>query len=168
MRHLARALAVGTITLLLAATFGACGVVGSTPSPTVCDGVPSEMGGCAPGRHTFTSTTCTDLAREWATVFDAAVVGVLDGPKSVNGNARSVLLRLALVITTADLNQQLQALSLQADCDLEEFMAAAEPLFSEKVRAGAGNALYDGDPVATYEEWLADVRKVVRSIDEGE
>jgi hypothetical protein len=154
--------------VVLATTVASCGIGGPSPAQTVCDGVSSEMGGCAPGRHTFTSTSCADLAREWATVVDAAVVGVLDGPKSVNGNARSVLLRLALVITTADLNQRLQALSLQADCDLEEFMAAAEPLFSEKVRAGAGNALYDGDPVATYEEWLADVRKVVRSIDEGE
>jgi hypothetical protein len=126
------------------------------------------MGGCEPGRHTFTSTTCAALAREWATVFDAAVVGVLDGPEAVNDSARSARLRQALVITMADLNQQLQALSLQADCDLPEFMAAAEPLFSAKVRAEAGNAMFDGDPPATYEEWLADVRKVVRSIDDGE
>jgi len=47
-------------------------------------------------------------------------------------------------------------------------MATAEPLFSAVLRAGVGDALYDGLPLASYEEWLGDVRKSARIIEDGE
>lgn len=48
-------------------------------------------------------------------------------------------------------------------------MAAAEPLFSDRLRADAGGALYGGgNPPSTYAEWLDDVRRTVRMIDDGE
>ena len=95
-------------------------------------------------------------------------MAVLDGPAAVAEKARSVRLREAVNITTVDMMLRLASFGLQADCDLPEFMAAAEPLFSAELRAGVGGALWDGDPAATYEEWLDDVRRVVRMIDDGE
>lgn len=47
-------------------------------------------------------------------------------------------------------------------------MAAAEPLFSDRLRAGVGGVLYSGNPPATYAEWLDGVRRTVRIIDDGE
>ena len=46
----------------------------ATPPPTVCDGISSEVGGCVGDRHKFTSSSCDDLAREWAGVLDKSVV----------------------------------------------------------------------------------------------
>ena len=152
--------------LALLAVIASCGPT-AAPTQTVCDGISSEMGGCTAARHKFTASTCKDLAKEWAGVLDAAVVAVIDGPEEVAQQARSVRLRQALVITTADMNTRLQQLDLQADCDLPEFMEAAEPVFSAKLRAGVGAALFDGGP-ETYEDWLDDVRAVARSIDDGE
>jgi|GEM_PF-5447397 len=138
----------------------------SQPSPTVCDGVSSEAGGCTLSRHTYTSVTCQDLAEEWATVVDATVVGVLHGPAEVEGQGRSVLLRQVVVIATVDLNEHLRDLGLRGSCVAGDFVATAEPAFSEELRAGVGDALYDGLPPASYEEWLADVLKTVRIIED--
>lgn len=154
-------------TLLAAvAVIAACNAAPqASPSQEVCDGISADMGGCTGERHQFTSTTCADLAREWVTVLDPAVVAILDGPAGVR---RSSLLKQAVVITTLDMNTRLRALDLQADCDAPEFMAVAVPLFSDKVRSGVGNALWDGEPPATFEEWLDDVRRTLRVIDDGE
>jgi hypothetical protein len=153
--------------MLLAAVAVIASCTSVQPSATVCGGISSEVGGCTV-RHKFIASTCENLASEWARVLDLAVVAVLDGPDSVAEQGRSVRLRQVLVITTADMNTRLQELDLKADCDLPEFIAVAEPLFSAKLRAGVGGALFDGNPAATYEDWLDDVRKVARVIDDGE
>lgn len=138
----------------------------SQPSPTVCDGVSSEAGGCTANRHTFTSDTCQDLAREWAAVVDEGVLGVLRGPTEVAGQGRSVLLRQVVVIPTVDLNERLRELGLRGTCDPGDFMASAEPVFSAELRAGVGDAMYDGLPPASYDEWLVDVQKTVAIIED--
>jgi len=138
----------------------------SQPNPTVCDGVSSELGGCTANRHSFTSDTCQDLAREWGTVLNEGVVAVLRGPAEVAGQARSVLLKQVVVITTVDLNARLDELGLRNTCTLQAFMATAEPVFSAELRGGVGDAMYDGLPPATYEEWLADVQKTASIIED--
>ena len=156
--------------MLIVITAASCTATppGSTvPEQSICNGIPSDMGGCTADRHTFTGSSCKDLAVEWASVLDKAVIAVLDGPESVDAQARSVRLRQALVITTGDMNMRLQALNLEASCDVPEFMAAAEPMFTSKLREGVGAALFDGSP-ATYEDWLDDVGRVIRSIDDRE
>ena len=140
----------------------------ATPPPTVCDGISSEVGGCVGDRHKFTSSSCDDLAREWAGVLDKSVVAILRGPEVVNNEARSSRLRQKLSIVTIDMTTRLRELALQKDCDLPEFIAAAEPMFTSELRAGVGDGLYDGNPSATYEEWLDDVRSVAKMIDAGE
>ncbi len=157
-------------TLLAAvAVIAACNAAPqASPTQEVCDGISADAGGCTADRHQFTSSTCADLAREWVSVLDPAVVAILDGPAGVNYEGRSSRLKQAVVIATLDMNTRLRALDLQEDCDAPEFMAVAVPLFSDKVRSGAGNALWDGDPPATFEEWLDDVRRTLRVIDDGE
>jgi len=162
MRNFAMLLAI--VAVIAAST------VSQGPSQTqkVCDGVSNELGGCTAQRHTFVSGTCEDLAREWAQVLDTALVAILDGPEAVEDQSRSVLMKQALVITTIDMQTRLTELGLADTCDLPEFMAAAEPSFSDELRARAGGGLYSGNPPATYAEWLDDVRSTVRMIDDGE
>jgi hypothetical protein len=158
-------------TLLVAVAAASCTSTpqsSAVPQQSTCGGVSSDIGGCSAERHTFTGSTCRDLAVEWATVLDKAVLRVLDGPDAEGGNRRSTRLRQALVIATADVNTRLQLLHLEADCDVPEFMAAAEPRFSASLRDRVGAALFDGDPVSTYQDWLADVGRVIRAIDDGE
>lgn len=162
MRNFAMLLAIVAV-IVACTTFP-----GPSPTQTVCDGVSSELGGCTAQRHAFVGSTCQDLAREWAGVLDGALVAILDGPEAVESQSRSVLIKQALVITTIDMQTRLAELGLAETCDLPEFMAAAEPLFSDRLRTGAGGALYDGNPPATYSEWLDDVRSTVRMIDDGE
>ncbi len=159
------------VLLAIVAVIASCTTTpGPSPTQTVCGGVSSEMGGCTAERHTFLSSTCQDLAREWAGILDPALVAILDGPEAVEMNSRSVLFKRTLVITTIDMQTRLTELELLETCDLPEFMAAAEPLFSDRLRADAGGALYGGggNPPATYAEWLDDVRRTVRMIDDGE
>jgi hypothetical protein len=44
----------------------------------------------------------------------------------------------------------------------------AEPEFSADLRAKVGAALFDGEPVATFDDWLADVTRTLAVIDAGE
>lgn len=153
------------VLLAVAALIGSCSTP-SQPSPTVCDGISSELGGCTADRHAYTGNTCQDLAREWATVLNDGVVAVLRGPAEVGDQGRSVLLKHVVVITTVDLNARLAELGLRNACDLREFMATAEPVFSAELRTGVGDAMYDGLPPASYAEWLADVEKTASIIED--
>ena len=147
-----------------------CGATSTPPPATqqVCDGISADVGGCTTPRHTFTGRTCIDLAKEWAGVLDPALVAILDGPAVSQTNGRSVRLQQALVIATADMNIRLRDLNLQDGCDAPEFLAAAEPLFSSRLKSGIGDVLFDGNPVSTYDDWLGDVRRELRVIDDGE
>lgn len=171
MRTMIRATLGAARLLALVAVLAACdvGITPPTPAPTVCDGVSSELGGCDPAvRHQYTGTTCEAVGAEWGRVLDRAIVGILKGPEEVGGNARSVRLQQALVITTGDANQHLRRHGLIAECDVPEFLAAGTPHFSADLQSGIGAAHFDGNPMSSFAEWLADVQSVVRIIDQQE
>jgi hypothetical protein len=83
---------------------------------SVCDGISSDVGGCTAVRHTFTGSTCQAIGVEWADVIDEAIVAILDGPEAVDGDARSVRLQQAAVITTVDMNAHLRDLERDPAC----------------------------------------------------
>lgn len=139
---------------------------GAAPSQTVCDGVSSEVGGCTATRHEYKGSTCDEVAKEWAAVLDESVLAVINGPDSVGDQGRSVLMRQAMIITTVDADQHLESLDLAGGCDAPSFLATAEPLLSPELRARVGGAMYDGEPVVGYQEWLDGVGKVVAIIED--
>ena len=47
-------------------------------------------------------------------------------------------------------------------------MQVADGIFSSELKSSVGGAIWDGNPVGTYEDWLTDVRKSVRMIDQEE
>ncbi len=135
------------------------------PAQRVCDGISSEVGGCEP-RHSFAARTCSGLAEEWARELDRKITSIVRDPDQDPTQAASVLLRQALVVVTIDMNTRLRGLGLAGECDIPTFLAAAEPHFSVELKEGAGALLFDGNPPTTYQDWLDDVRKVLRMIEE--
>jgi hypothetical protein len=139
----------------------------TTPLPSVCDGVSSDIGGCTAERHPFVGASCEELAKEFGGVLDRQVVALLNAPTDPS-QAMSVRLKQTVVILTTDMNTKLRELGLAETCDVPAFLAVAEPEFSADLRAKVGSALFDGEPAATYDDWLADVTRTLAVIDAGE
>ena len=153
--------------MVVAVVTVSCGMPpASAPSQMVCDGISSELGGCTATRHEYKGTTCEEVAKEWAAVLDGAVLAVINGPASVAEQGRSVRMKQAIIITTVDADRHLESLDLAGGCDAPAFLATGEPLLSPELRSGVGGAMYDGDPLVGYQEWLDDVHKVVAVIED--
>ncbi len=165
MTTLTRLVLLAGILAIAVVTASCSNVSDASPSPTVCDDVSSEMGGCTTERHEYVGATCVAVATEWGGVMDRLVLAVINGPESVNNEARSSRLRQVIGIAAIDMDQHLEFLDPPVSCDLEEVLATGEQAFSDELRAGVGGAMYDGDPVVPYEEWLDDVRSVLGVIE---
>ena len=108
---------------LLALPLAACN--GGTAAPTegrTCDGIPEEMGGCDPSRPVFTGTTCDSLAEEWVWAIDTGVTAVIDGPKDVDGEGRSVRISSVLIVASVSVGMRMHDLGLLEECDVPEFL----------------------------------------------
>jgi hypothetical protein len=133
--------------------------------PPICDGISANMGGCDEDQPTYTGATCPELAREWGDEVDRRLSAVIDGPATVDGEAKSVQQTQVLVLTSTRLSMYMDRTGLLDSCDVPEFLPIAEEEFSEKLREGVGSIIYDGEPVVSYEEWLAGVEKFIAVID---
>jgi hypothetical protein len=157
------------VTLLAAFLVVGCSPTVVAPSqPAVCDGVPADMGGCSSARPVFAGSTCRELAEEWGSHVDRQVLAVIDGPPEADGKQRSVRISDALVLSSIVAGMRLDQLGLLADCDVPEFVPAAKAQFSDELRAGIGSALFDGNPMATEQDWEDALVRAIRIIDEGE
>jgi hypothetical protein len=56
---------------------------------------------------------------------------------------------------------------MAVDCDVDEFLAAADPEFSDTLREAAGSLLSEFEE-HDYEDWLADLRDALLVIDTDE
>lgn len=160
-------LGCGIVPHRLTATAGSL-VPTSGASEAICGGVPADIGGCSSARPSFSATTCAELAAEWGDDVDRRIVAIIDGPKSVDGKAKSVRNYEALVLASTVLSLRLDALGLLPSCDMAEFWPIAQTRFSPELQAGAGDVLYDGDPASTYDQWLEATKQIIGLIDTGE
>jgi hypothetical protein len=152
--------------LVLAASFvSACGFVSASPSPSSCNGVSAEAGGCRSDLPVFDGTTCSEVGKEWGQVVDGSALAVIDGPAVADGQQRSARIgnELALAFVTAA--GRLEQLGLVGKCNAADFLAAAQAEFIQDLKDRVGGALYDGEPVATYDQFLAVVQNAVRTLD---
>ena len=149
--------------LALCAATVACGAV-AAPSATqqVCDGVSSEMGGCAPDRHTFTASTCVDLAREWAEQLDEQTLAVIDGPAVVGDEARSVRLHNALIMLTSTSTRGSATWASGRTATSRVHGRGQACVLARASAEGAGRPLRRR-PEVDVEDWLAEVERVVRT-----
>jgi hypothetical protein len=126
----------------------------------------AEMGGCDPALlPTFEGLDCDQIAQEFGEFLDTQTVAVLEGPEMVDGNGRSVRLKHRMVVLTTLAGRRLDELDLRGECDIVGFLATAEQRFSAELMSGVGAALYDGDPVATYEEWRTELERTLALIE---
>lgn len=172
MMFIARTRRLAWLVVLLAAVIGALGVAVAAaglfdPQPEICDNVHRGLGGCDDDQPQFSGTTCDDVGREFGTQLDARVVKILDGPDVVDHERKSARISSTEFLLVTRANQHLRRVGIVQECGLEDFLAAAEPVFSEKLRAQVGNYLFEFEE-HTYDEWLANLRKTLRAIDMDE
>ena len=137
----------------------------SPPTPQICDGIGAELGGCREDLPEYTGADCRAVAEEYGAFLDVEARAVLAGPEGVDGEARSVRLRQAVILLAILAERHLDEVG-RPRCDASEFLEAAEPNFSDELRDGVGAAMYDGRPMVTYEEWLADVETILSVVEE--
>lgn len=138
------------------------------PSAPVCAGVDAQKWGCDDEQPNFTARDCPAVGREFGIMVDERTVEIIQGPEAVAGEARSVRLRQAIVLVSARANDHLKELGIHASCDVPAFLEAAEAEFSPSLRDGVRDALYDGAPAATYDEWRSELTLMLGIIDADE
>jgi hypothetical protein len=156
---------VAVTCLALGLLVAACTGTAEATQPPTCDGISADMGGCDEDQPVYAGTTCEDLAKEWGNKVDRRLTAIIDGPAVVDGKAKSAQHSDVLVLTSTRLAMYMDRLGLLERCDVPEFLPIAETQFSDKLREGAGSIIYDGDPVVSYDEWLAGVTRVIIVID---
>jgi len=160
---------VSVLLLLVGLVGTSCSMSPSgSPARSSCDGIGAGLGGCDSNLPEFSATDCVGVAQEFGTALDERTLAVITGPEAVDGNARSVRLTHAMVLVSDLANRHLRATGLHADCDVPEFMGAAEAEFSSELRDSVGAFLYDGRPPATYDEWLEQLNRNIVVIDQEE
>lgn len=135
---------------------------GPPASPTYCDGISSEVGGCAPDRPAFAGQTCAEVAQEFGRQLDARLVAIYNGPESKVGS-KAVRAGHYTSVAASLANLRLRRLGLIKECSAPAFVAEAERLFSPELRSHAGELLHDGQPVS-YAEWrvtLVDLMSII-------
>lgn len=157
---------VSRLVLCLSLLLGACGPGAASPTSAICDGIAAEMGGCGEDLPAFTADDCDGVAREWGRQIDSQVRAIISGPDAVDGEARSVRIKQAAVLLSALAGRHLDDVGVRAQCDATEFLEIGEGEFSDELRERVGGAMFDGEPVVPYEEWLADLARTARSIED--
>jgi hypothetical protein len=151
-----RRLGLAVVLVLCAAS---CGLLPSDDE--VCDGISAEAGGCDRDQPSFAATTCGAVAAEFGRQLDVRVLAVIDGPESVGGEPRLVRMNRYMSLVVGRANQYLRSEGLIDECDdPAAFAAAAEPMFSDRLREKAGDYVFEGTRV-TYQVWRDELVRVL-------
>jgi hypothetical protein len=152
---------------VLVALLAGCGLIGGTPSPTTCDGIAAEFGACDEDRPVFNGQTCSEVGAEFGEQLSPRAIDIFDGPQTVDGNDRTVLLTRLVVLHIQLANKHLRDSGQAVDCDVPEFVEAAEAELSSEFKARVGDNVFFGQTVS-YEEWRADLERFLVVIDRDE
>ena len=162
--------AASLLRLLVVILIAGCAPVGGA-SPTnlpACDGISAEAGGCDSARPVFVGDTCEAIADEWVAAIDERVVPIINGPPVEGGEQRSSRISDVQVVSSVLAAKRLDELGLLDACDAPTFLEAAKTGFSDALQDGIGATLFDGQPLASREDWEATLFNAIRIIDEGE
>jgi hypothetical protein len=70
-----------------------------------------------------------------------------------------------MVLATVTVGLRLQELGLLGTCRVAGFLPLAEREFSHELKSTIGGTLYDARPLATYEQFYAEVEHVLVALD---
>jgi hypothetical protein len=156
---------IGLVLIALPMAFGlaGCGTAVGSPTPSICNGVSTEIGPCG-GGPTFAGTTCESLAAEYGPALDRALLEIVRGPADVGGDAKSSRVIHAEAFVTSALTDRMVAIGIIEQCKMPAFLDSAKSGFSDELKAGIGHAMYDGRPDMSYQEFLDGLAKVMSGI----
>jgi hypothetical protein len=162
--------AASLLRLLVMILIAGCGPFagGSPTEPPVCNGIRADVAACGSSRPVFVGTTCEAIADEWVAAIDERVLPIISGPPVDDGKQRSSRISDVLVVSSVIAAMRLDDLGLLDSCDAPTFLEAADTGFSDELHDGIGATLFDGQPVATRDDWAAELLRAIRIIDEGE
>ena len=143
---------------MLALALIACGAPGD-PSPTTCDGISSEIGGCDEDRPAYAGETCEEVGREYGAQLSRRSLELFNGPEDPE-ESRAVRAWQLNILTAQLANKHLRDHGIVDECEADVFLAAAEAEFSPEFRDQAGTYLFDGPPVS-YAEWRAEILDLI-------
>jgi hypothetical protein len=144
---------------------GCAGQPAEAPEPSVCDGIEADMGGCSELRPAYTGDTCDEVAAEWGPAVETLVTPIFDEPPVVGEQQRSSRILDALILASVTAAMHLDDAGLLGTCRPDAFVAAAEAGFSAGFRGRILSILYDGEPVATWDQLRFELRRGFSIID---
>ncbi len=145
---------------------GCTGVSGS-PTPSICDGIPAEFGGCDPDRPVFGGTTCAAVGTEFGEQLSPRAVAIFDGPQTVDDADRTVRFARLVTLHVQLANKHLRDSGQIEECGAPEFRDAAVAALSEEFREGVGTNVYFGQTI-TFDDWVADLDRFLVVLDTDE
>jgi hypothetical protein len=154
--------------VILSAIAGCAGAPAVAPEPSICDGIPADMGGCSQQRPVYAGDTCEEVAAEWGTAIETLMTPILDEPAVVDDQQRSSRILGANIVASVTAATHLDEIGLLGTCRSEAFVAAAEAGFSAGFRGRILNVLYDGQPVATWDQFRSELTRGISIIDVSE
>lgn len=105
----------------------------------------------------FQSSTCADLATEFATIGDPSLRSVIDGPGRIADEATSVLVSKMQSLLVVAVAERAREAGVIAGCRMPDWLQLAEQGFSAELRRTIGGAAYDANPVISYDAWLLEL-----------
>lgn len=153
--------------LAVASAAMACGSAGktATSSPEYCDDVQADIGGCGPDRPVYEGTTCDAVAGEWGDAIERLIVPIFGEPPLLGDKQKSARVHDALVLATVTAGLHMDEAGMLGTCTSADFIAIAEPGLGQEFRDGIDDALYDAAPIATWDQFLFELERVIRVID---
>ena len=139
-------------------------------SPEYCGGVHRDLGGCDDNQPTFVGATCDAVATEFGRQLNEREVAILRGPDAVDGQRRSAQFSSTEMLLATRANQHLRDIRIVAECGVDEFVAVAEPAFSDELRSNVGRFITELTdlPDQTYEDWRERLVQTLSVIDMDE
>ena len=151
--------------IVVASLIAGCEFVsGPQPTEQICDGIPADLGGCdnPPG---YVGATCEALGPEWGKHVNDRLLEIIAGPIVVDGARKSSRIQGFEVLATVRLARHLDRIGLLGECSAAEILAGAETEFAAELRSTIGAELYDGEPMATWEDFEASAAKALSVLD---
>lgn len=151
--------------VVVASLLSACSVFpGASARPTLCNGVPADIGGCDdPPR--YEGTTCAALSAEWGQEVNDRILKLIVEPAVVNGEQRSARVHSVLVLATTTLGLRMGQLGLLGECSASDILTGAQPAFTADLKAGIVSALYDDNPPASWKQFNTEALRVLAVLD---
>jgi len=151
--------------IVVASLISGCELVsGPNQTDQICDGIPGDMGGCDDPPQ-YVGTTCEALGPEWGKHVNDRLLEIIDGPVVVDGARKSSRIQAFQLLATVRLARHLDEIGRLGECSTAEILSGADGELSAELRDRIGGALYDGEPVATWEQFEAEAAKALSVLD---